>query len=87
MNAISMNNLWLYLQSLSLSANNKRWLGERLIDSASVAKKKSEKEKKLEALTGSWDNANGDKIAQAIMDGRKSDYEREIEPLTLTNNG
>ena len=38
MNATSLNNLWSYLQGLSLSANNKRWLGERLIESSSTVK-------------------------------------------------
>ena len=40
MNAISLNNLWSYLQGLSLTASNQRWLGERLIEaSASTAAK------------------------------------------------
>ena len=34
MNAISMNNLWNYLQGLSLSASNRRWLAERLMENA-----------------------------------------------------
>ncbi len=32
MNAISLNNLWSYIQGLSLTANNRRWLAERLIE-------------------------------------------------------
>ena len=39
MNTVSLNNLWSYLQGLSLSASNQRWLGERLI-----AASKEEKE-------------------------------------------
>ena len=38
MNAVSLNNLWSYLQGLSLSASNQRWLGERLIEASKVAK-------------------------------------------------
>lgn len=38
MNAISLNNLWSYLQGLSLSASNQRWLGERLIEASNAAK-------------------------------------------------
>ena len=38
MNTISLNNLWNYLQGLSLSASNQRWLGERLIEASKVAK-------------------------------------------------
>ena len=34
MNAVSLNNLWSYLQGLSLSASNQRWLAERLIEAA-----------------------------------------------------
>jgi len=32
MNTVSMNNLWNYLQGLSLTANNRRWLAERLVE-------------------------------------------------------
>ena len=41
MNALSLNNLWNYLQGLSLTASNQRWLAERLLES-------SEKEKVAE---------------------------------------
>ncbi len=32
MNAASMNNLWSYIQGLSLTASNRRWLAERLTE-------------------------------------------------------
>ena len=35
MNAISLNNLWNYIQGLSLTANNRRWLADRLIETPS----------------------------------------------------
>jgi len=38
MNAIALDNLWNYLQGLSLSASNQRWLGERLIEASNAAK-------------------------------------------------
>ena len=41
MNAISMNNLWNYLQGLSLSANNRRWLADRLMESVEPVEKES----------------------------------------------
>ena len=41
MNAISLNNLWSYLQGLSLSASNQRWLGERLIEASNAVQGKS----------------------------------------------
>lgn len=31
MNAVSLNNLWIYLQGLSLTASNRKWLAEKLI--------------------------------------------------------
>lgn len=31
MNAVLMNNLWAYLQGLSLTASNRKWLAEKLI--------------------------------------------------------
>lgn len=36
MNASSLNNLWGYLQGLSLTANNQRWLAEKLTESAQL---------------------------------------------------
>ena len=32
MTTLAMNNLWNYLQGLSLSAENRQWLAERLIE-------------------------------------------------------
>ena len=32
MNATSMNNLWSYLQGLSLTADNRKWLANKLIE-------------------------------------------------------
>jgi len=32
MNAVSMNYLWTYLQGLSLTASNRKWLAERLVE-------------------------------------------------------
>ena len=32
MNAVSMNNLWSYLQGLSLTASNRKWLAEKLVE-------------------------------------------------------
>ena len=38
MNTVAMNNLWTYLQGLSLTAKNKKWLSERLIEPKAVDK-------------------------------------------------
>ena len=34
MNAVSLNNLWTYLQGLTLTAGNKKWLADHLNESA-----------------------------------------------------
>lgn len=34
MNTLSLNSLWTYLQSLSLTASNKKWLAEHLFEAA-----------------------------------------------------
>ena len=36
MNTVAMNNLWTYLQGLSLTAKNKKWLSEHLIEPKAV---------------------------------------------------
>lgn len=84
MNAISLNNLWSYIQGLSLTSNNQRWLAQRLIE-ASSAKTKTEDEnakmQKLNALFGALNNVDGEKMANAIIEGRKADYERVLIPM------
>ena len=34
MNTLSLNNLWTYLQGLSLTASNKKWLADHLYEAA-----------------------------------------------------
>ena len=50
MNAISMNSLWGYLQGLSLTANNRKWLAERLVESLSEVDSVKETETKVKTL-------------------------------------
>ncbi len=84
MNAVSLNNLWTYLQGLSLSASNQRWLGERLIE-ASVTKTASvdeaKKLEKLNSLFGAWNDADGELMANAIRESRHAGYERGLVPM------
>ena len=40
MNAISLNNLWSYLQGLSLTASNQRWLASHMMEAADSVEKK-----------------------------------------------
>ena len=43
MNAVSLNNLWSYLQGLSLTASNQRWLATHLMEAAESVEKKQHK--------------------------------------------
>ncbi len=80
MATISINSLWSFIQSMSLSANNEQWLADKLHESA-LTKQKAEKNHDLDTLNklfGAWDNSDGELIEQAILDGRKANYAREI---------
>ena len=60
MNAISLNNLWSYIQGLSLTSNNQRWLAQRLIEASSAKTKTEDKDskmQKLDAIFGALNNA------------------------------
>ncbi|MBQ7415352.1 MAG: hypothetical protein IJV09_07985 [Prevotella sp.] len=85
MNTVSLNHLWSYLQGLSLSASNQRWLGERLIkasESHSATFEEDAKLEKLNALFGVWaDTPDGEKIERSIMEARNAGYERELESM------
>lgn len=79
MNAITLNNLWGYLQGLSLTASNQRWLGERLIEASTKQSAASEEEQKLEKLNqlfGAWDGSDGEHIDKVIREARTSGYEQ-----------
>ena len=45
MNTVALNNLWSYLQGLSLTATNQRWLASHLIKAAE--KEENNKQKKV----------------------------------------
>ena len=47
MNAISLNNLWSYLQGLTLTASNKKWLADHLYESARIEERPMTHEEKL----------------------------------------
>lgn len=81
MNAVSLNNLWSYLQGLSLSASNQRWLGEKLIEASTVYTATTEEDmklKKLNSLFGVWSGSDGERIEAAVKEARNAGYEREL---------
>lgn len=66
MNTIALNNLWSYLQGLSLSTSNKKWLSDRLMESVKDSNTLTDKEKELESLSGVWAGEDGARMAEAI---------------------
>lgn len=42
MSTVALLNLWNYIQGMSLSDRNKKWLADRLIESTNISKSKSE---------------------------------------------
>jgi hypothetical protein len=81
MNTISLNNLWSYLQGLSLTASNQRWLAEKLIEKSStkiMTSAEDTKLNKLNALFGVWSGSDGEHIEEVVQNARKTDYERKL---------
>ena len=73
--------MWSYLQGLSLSASNQRWLGERLIEASAAHAESTEEElklQKLNSLFGAWSGSDGERIEAAVNEGRHAGYEREL---------
>ena len=69
MTTMALNNLWRYLQGLSLSASNQRWLGERLIEASAKHGATTEEDMKLEMLNslfGAWNDSDGENIELAV---------------------
>ena len=48
MNTVSLNNLWIYLQSLNLTASNQSWLAEHLNEAVRKKEVEVRKQKKLQ---------------------------------------
>jgi len=49
MATVSIDSVWTFLQSISLSANNMEWLGERLIEAAHAKKAGAKRVRKASA--------------------------------------
>lgn len=81
MNAISMNNLWTYLSGLSMSAQNKRWLSDKLIESARTNNTTKNADNALRELDGCWASDNdAEEMASAILNMRR-EKPRNVETL------
>lgn len=64
MNAVSLNNLWTYLQGLSLTANNQRWLGEKLIEASVTTEAKAIEVRARKRRRGLSDEELAERLAQ-----------------------
>ena len=82
MNTVSLNHLWSYLQGLSLTASNQRWLSERLIEASVTARTKPVKHGKayhhqlerlneLASLPDKWDGDGAPPIEQQVVSNVK----------------
>ena len=60
---VSIENLWMFIKSMSLSADNQRWLAERLIESS------KEKNSSVQPYTIEELNRRIDKAEQSITNG------------------
>ena len=81
MATVTLNNLWNFIQSMSLSANNELWLAEKLHESAVNKKRqdKNEAEETLNRLCGAWkDDEDTEAMEKAIRECKSSTYERKI---------
>lgn len=82
---ISLDGIWKFLQSLSLSASNKEWLGQRLLEEA--RKEKAEKKESYEdfiwSMCGAWKNdpRTTEEIINDIRNSRQFGVTRHIMPL------
>ena len=61
---VSIENLWMFIKSMSLSADNQRWLADRLIESS------NEKTSSVHPYTIEELNRRIDKAEQSIANGR-----------------
>lgn len=80
MATVSVNSIWSFLQSMSLSASNEHWLADKLLQSAS-AKEASRNDKRqiLASLYGAWANdPDADIMEKSIRDGRKDGNGRKV---------
>lgn len=78
MTTVAINKLWSFLQSLSMTASNERWLAERLLESAKAKSVANEQEGQSHV----WDNYQlSPKVIEMTLKNRKmvsSDIEKTL---------
>lgn len=80
---ISLDGILSFINSLSLSANNKQWLGEKLLEEAKQEKAQQSYADFIHSLCGSWkdDPRSAEEIADDIRNSRQFNTSRHIMPL------
>lgn len=89
MNAISLNNLWSYLQGLTLTASNKKWLADHLYESAKAEERLMTREEKLaeaarirkEKEMALWADMPRIKKEDFVLSQEVFDIVKDIEPM------
>ena len=84
---ISLDGILAFLKSLSLSASNKEWLAEKLIEEARKEKKAAQSESYedfINRMCGAWrdDPRSTEQIIADIRGSRHFYVTRHIRPLT-----
>ena len=78
MNTIALDNLWSYLQGLSLSKKDRKWLADKLIEPVDDAKTAQQKAYVKESLTRALDEVERAKRGEIKM-MTIEDFEEELK--------
>ena len=80
---ISLDGILSFINSLSLSANNKQWLGEKLLEEAKQEKAQQSYADFIHSLCGAWkdDPRSAEEIADDIRNSHQFNTTRHIMPL------
>lgn len=82
---ISLDGILSFIHSLSLSASNKRWLGEKLIEEAQkeAVKQRQSYADFIESMCGAWkdDPRTAEEISDELRRTRQFGVTRHIKPL------
>jgi len=84
MTTMALNNLWNYLQGLSLSQSDREWLANKLVMSEDADSNRKAEERKADflRLAGSWSDAEGEEYYQMMKhrnDGRPANREVNLD--------
>ena len=84
MTTYALNNLWTYLQGLTLSQSDREWLANKLIMPKTTTAKPAAEERKKHflRLAGSWSDAEGEDYYQMMKqrnDGRPANRDVNLD--------